>query len=47
MTTSEQSVNQSVFMKSVRRRRIAIVDMHRAEENGAIYRYYTGNTALP
>ena len=47
MTPSGQSVNQSVYMKSVRRRRIAIADTYRAEENAAIYRYFTGNTAQP
>ena len=45
MTSSGQSVNQSVYMKSVRRRRIAIADTYRAEENAAYYRYYIGNTA--
>ena len=47
MTPSGQSVNQLVYMKSVRQRRIAIADMYRTEENAAIYRYYTGNMAQP
>ena len=47
VTSSGQSVNQSVYMKSVIRRRIAIADTYRAEEIAAIYRYYTGNTAQP
>ena len=33
-----QSVEQSVYMKS---------KVYRAEENAAIYRYYTGNVAQP
>ena len=47
VTPSGQSVNQSIYIKSVRRRRIAIAYTYRAEENVAIYRYYTGNTAQP
>ena len=47
MTPSGQSVNQSVYIKLVRRMHIAIADTYRAEENAAIYRYYTGNTAQP
>ena len=45
VTPSGQSVNQSVYMKSVCRRRITIADTYRAEENAAMYHYYTGNTA--
>ena len=45
VTPSGQSVNQSVYMKSERRRCNTIADTYRAEENAAIYRYYTGNTA--
>ena len=37
MTPSGQSVNQSVYIKSVRRMRIAIADTYHAEENAAIY----------
>ena len=44
MIPSGQSVNQSVYMKSVCR--IAIADMYHAEENTVTYRY-TGNTAQP
>ena len=40
MTPSGQSMNQSVYMKSVCLRRIAIADMYRAEENAAIYLSY-------
>ena len=35
VTPSGQSVNQSVYIKSVRRRRTAIADTYRAEENAA------------
>ena len=37
VTPSGQSVNQSVYMKSVCQRHIAIADTYRAEENTAIY----------
>ena len=37
VTPSRQSVNQSVYIKLVRQRRIAIADMYHAEENAAIY----------
>ena len=36
MTPSGQSMNHLVYMKSVGQRRIAIVDMYRAEENALI-----------
>ena len=39
VTPSGQSVNQLVYIK--------ITYTYRAEENAAIYRYYTGNTAQP
>ena len=37
VTPSGQSMNQSVCMKSVRRRRIAMADVYRAEGNATIY----------
>ena len=45
VTSSGQSVNQPVYTKSVRRRRIAIADTYHAEDNADIIRYYTGNRA--
>ena len=36
VTSSGQSVNQPVYTKSVRRRRIAIADTYRAEDNADI-----------
>ena len=47
VTPSGQSVNQSVYMKLVCRRRIAITDTYRAEENAVMYLYYNGNMAQP
>ena len=47
VTPSGQSVNQSVYIKSVRRMRITIANTYCAEENDVIYRYYTGNMVLP
>ena len=47
VTRSGQSVNQSIYMKSVRRRCIVTADTYSAEENAAIYQYFTGIMAQP
>ena len=41
VTPSGQSVNQSVYMKSVRQKCTTIANMYSAGENAAIYQYYT------